>query len=86
MTATSDPYTQEYVDAILRRGVVFSILWLMGLGSAIAVYSGLMARRVIRRSPTPLRSGGRVWWCLITGAIGLLVWIPIVAVGLYNRL
>jgi hypothetical protein len=41
---------QAQVNGLLRRGVVFSILWLMGIGSAIAIVSGLKAKRLIEKS------------------------------------
>ena len=68
---------QSRIDSTLRWGIVFSILWLMGIGSAIAVINGLRARGAILRSRGALTGMGRVWWCLIVGGIGLLVWAPI---------
>ena len=77
--------SQDRVDALLRRGVVFSIVWLAGLGSGIAVLNGIRARRLINASSGAPRGSGRVWWCLIVGGIGLLIWTPIVAVIIVNQ-
>jgi hypothetical protein len=77
---------QEQLDRILSRGILFSILWLMGFGSLYAFWCGLRARRMIRASAGALTGGGRAWWCLIVGALGMLVWFPIFAVGIFNNL
>ena len=85
MNATTAGVTQDYVDALLRRGVFFSIRWLMGIGSAIALYSGLKARRLINESSGTLLGTGKVWWCLVVGGLGVLIWGPIVVVGISNQ-
>jgi hypothetical protein len=70
----------------LSRGLLFSILWLMGIGSAIAVYHGLKARRMMAASGGQLRGGFTLWWILIVGAFGMLIWLPLLAVGIFNQL
>ena len=76
---------REAVRRLLNRGVLFSILWLMGVGSAIALYCGLRARGIARASGGRVRGGAKMWWCLIVGTIGIVIWAPIVAVGLFNQ-
>jgi hypothetical protein len=85
MSADPDTTSQDYLDTLLRRGVLFSILWLMGIGSGIALYSGLKARRLINDSAGVLRGTGRVRWCLVVGGLGLLFWVPIVFAGILNQ-
>jgi len=65
---------QAQVDRLLSRGIFFSIVWLAGIGSFMAVRRGLQARRLITHSDGRLRGTGRVWWCLIVGGLGLLIW------------
>ena len=65
---------QHQVDAMLRRGVIFSIFWFMGVGSLIAIFQGMKARKIIRQSGGEIRGSGKVWWCLIVGGMGLLCW------------
>ena len=77
---------QDQLDTILSRGVVFSIVWIMGFGSLYAFICGLRARRMIRASAGTLKGQGRMWWCLIAGFVGMLVWFPIFAVGVINNL
>jgi len=76
---------QARVDALLRRGMIFSILWLAGFGSAVAVVNALRARRLINASGGALLGMGRVWWCLIVGSIGVILWTPIVLVVIVNQ-
>ena len=59
---------------MLRRGVIFSIFWLMGVGSLIAIIQAMKARKIIRQSSGEIRGSGKVWWCLIVGGMGLLFW------------
>ncbi len=77
--------TQLELDHLLRRGILFSILWLMGIGSAIAVYSGLKAKRAIGASGGVLQGSRRVWWCLIVGGLGIIIWSPLVVVAIANQ-
>jgi len=83
---TATRMVQARVDGLLRRGMIFSILWLMGIGSAIAVISGVKAKRLIEESGGTVSGMKRVWWCLIVGGIGLLIWVPVVIIGIANNL
>jgi hypothetical protein len=67
-------HTQHEVDSMLRRGVLFSIFWLMGVGSLIAVVQGFKAQKIIRESNGDLKGMGKVTWCFIVGGTGLLFW------------
>ena len=77
---------QESLDGLLARGILFSILWLMGFGSLYAFISGLRARRIIRSSGGALVGIRKAWWCLIVGGIGVAVWFPIIVVGIANNI
>ena len=83
---TTNGMVQAKVNGLLRRGVVFSILWLMGIGSAIAVISGLKAKRLIQGSGGTVTGIGRAWWCLIVGGLGIVIWGIVVIVGISNNL
>jgi len=65
---------QHQVDAMLRRGIIFSIFWLMGVGSLIAIIQAMKARRIIRQSNGEIRGSGKVMWCFIVGGAGLVFW------------
>jgi len=77
---------QREIDAILRRGIVFSIVWLAGIGSLIAILAGLKARKLMAQLGAEASGTGRVWWCLIIGGLGLLIWGPIIIIGIVNNL
>lgn len=77
---------QEHVDNLLKWGVVFSIVWLMGIGSFIALRNGIKARRVIIEHNGELEGMGKVRWCLVVGTLGLLLWVGLFLVGLIANL
>ncbi len=72
MQPESDQLSQSKVNATLRRGIFYSIFWLMGVGSAISVMEGIKAKKLISQSDGKLKGMGRVWWCFIVGGAGLL--------------
>jgi hypothetical protein len=76
---------QERVDALLRRGVLFALFWLMGAGSLIAVVNAIRARSMIVRSHGELKGMGKVWWCFVVGGAGLLFWVYVLVMVLYHR-
>ena len=76
---------QDRVDRLLRWGVIFSIVWLMGLGSAVAVVNGWRARSLIQASGGSIGGMGRAWWCLIVGGLGFLLWAPILVVNVAHQ-
>ena len=76
---------QIQIDKILKWGIVFSIIWLAGLGSLFAILLGLKARKAINASNGTLIGIGRVRWCLIVGVLGLAFWLPIILIGVWNQ-
>ncbi len=85
MSSERDDVIQDRVDAMLRRGVFYSIVWLMGIGSAIVVIESIKAKKVIDRSGGELRGMGKVWWCFIVGGAGLLFWLFVALMVVINR-
>ena len=77
---------QSQVDAMLRRGIIFSIVWLMGVGSLIAVIQALRARQIIQQSNGEIRGSGKVVWCLVVGGLGLLFWGYVLVMVLMSAL
>ena len=64
---------QIKVSKILSLGFVFSITGLGGLGSLIAFIYGLRARKIIIRSKCEISGLKMAWWCVIAGALGMIV-------------
>jgi hypothetical protein len=71
---------QVKVSKILSRGFVFSITWIGGIGSLIALISGLKAREIIKQSKGELAGMKMAWWCIIVGGIGMRV-APLVIIS-----
>jgi len=77
---------QREIDSILLRGIIFSLVWLAGIGSAIAIYSGLKAKKMIAQLGPEAKGTGRAWWCIIAGGLGLSFWGFVMLMGLINNL
>jgi hypothetical protein len=77
---------QVQVDRIVRWGLVFAIFWLAGIGSIIALVSGIRARRMIAASGGELVGNGRALACILAGAAGVIIWLPILLIGFLNQL
>ena len=84
MQPENNQLLQSKVNARLRRGIFYSIFWLMGVGSAIAVMEGVKAKKLISQSGGKLKGMGKVWWCFIVGGAGLLFWLFVVVMVIIN--
>lgn len=76
---------QTRLNRMLTRGVVYSIVWLAGLGSCFALYQGILARQMIKENPR-LQGEGRAWWCIIVGGVGVAVVLLLIAIGTFNAM
>lgn len=76
---------KEIVEELLKKGVWFSIFWLLGFGSFIAVKNGLKARTIINNSNGEIKPDGRVWWCFIVGGLGLSFWLFVLIMAFLNN-
>lgn len=63
---------QIKVSKMLSCGFIFSIVWLGGFGSLIALISGLRARKIINQSNGEIIGMKMSWWCIITGIAGII--------------
>ena len=64
---------QIKLSKLLSRGFIFSIVWLGGVGSLIALVSGIRALVLIRRSNSRLAGSAMAWWCVVVGGLGVIV-------------
>ena len=76
---------QIKVSKILSRGFVFSLVWLGGIGSLIALISGLQARRLIKKSNGEIVGIKMAWWCIIAGGFGVVI-LPIMIYSTHFKL
>lgn len=73
---------QIKVSKILSIGFIFSIVTLAGIGSLIAFIFGIRARKIINQSNGEITGLKMAWWCIIVGALGMII-LPLVV--FYNR-
>jgi len=86
-TLDNEQYEQYRNKALffLKIGIIFSIIWLGGIGSFISIYFGIKAKRIIKQKNIDIGMGA-VWWCLIVGSLGIITWVPIIIIILINKL
>ena len=77
---------KQVVDELLKKGVWFSIFWLLGLVSFIAVKNGLKARKIINNSNGEIKPDGRVLWCLFVVGLGLSFWLFVLVMAIINNI
>jgi hypothetical protein len=77
---------QKKVLRLNKIGIIFSLVWLAGLGSLAAFILGIKARRIIKESNGELSGIGGTWWCLIVGFIGMMFWFPLIMIGIMGRI
>lgn len=63
---------QIEVDRLVNRGIIFGMIWIMGIGSVIAITSGFQAHKLIRESGNILVGKKKVAKCFIIGIAGLI--------------
>lgn len=76
---------QAELNKLLWRGKVYSIIWLAGFGSAVALHAGLKARRMIKSNPE-LQGMKQAGYCIMAGGAGFAVLCAAVAIGIFNAL
>ena len=69
---------QVKTSRMLALGFTLSIVWLLGVGSLIAVILGLKSRRIINQSDGKIRGLKMAWWCIIVGSVETVIAIPMV--------
>jgi hypothetical protein len=77
---------QINVSKLLSRGFIFSVVWLGGIGSLLALLSGLRARKFINRSGGKIAGIRMAWWCIIVGALGTMLMPPLLISIVINQL
>lgn len=64
---------QKKVNSLITIGVMFSIIWMAGIGSIVSIVMGLKAKRIIKRASGNITGIGGVYWCLIVGWFGFII-------------
>jgi len=68
---------QLKVSKMLSMGFVLSITGIFGVGSLIALILGIKASRIIRKSNGTINGAFMAWWCIVAGAVGTLIFLPL---------
>lgn len=66
---------QTEVNRLVNRGIILGFVWILGVGSVIALISGFQAQSIIKNSQFNLEGRSKVKKCFIIGISGLLVWV-----------
>ena len=76
---------QTEVNRIVNRGIVFGIIWIMGIGSIIALTSGFQAKKIIKESGNTLDGNDKATKSILIGIGGLIVWVIAIAIIIIFR-
>lgn len=66
---------QKEFDRLTNRGIIFGIIWIMGVGSIIALISGYQAGKIFKESGNTLEGKNKITKSYIAGFAGILLWI-----------
>ncbi len=77
---------QIRVSRMLGMGFVLSITSIFGVGSLIAVILGLKANRIIRESDGIIAQSPLTWWCIVVGALGAAIFLPLTLIMMLGQL
>lgn len=71
---------QEEFNRITTRGLVFGIIWIMGIGSIIALISGYQAAKIYKESGNTLEGKNKITKSYLAGFAGILLWIIAISI------
>ncbi|MEZ4822827.1 MAG: hypothetical protein R2942_10565 [Ignavibacteria bacterium] len=66
---------QKEFDRVTNRGIIFGLVWIMGIGSVIALISGYQAGKIYKESGNSLEGKNKIFKSYIAGFSGILLWI-----------
>ncbi len=75
----TDEKAQTEINRLVNRGIVLGLVWIMGIGSVIALISGFQAKKLIRSSENVLTGNKKANQSILIGILGLLVWVVVFA-------
>jgi len=74
------------IERLLNRGFVFGSIWIMGIGSVIAVISAYQADKLLKLSGDKFYLRRKIIKCYLLGIIGILIVLAaIIFVILYRK-
>ena len=54
-------FLQKEFDRITNRGIIFGLIWIMGIGSVIAIISGYQAGKIFKESGNSLEGKDKIF-------------------------
>lgn len=81
----SQKENQTEFDRLTNRGIVFGCIWIMGVGSIIALISAYQAGKLFRESGNSLKGKNKIARSYIAGFAGILLWIIAIIIILVFR-
>jgi hypothetical protein len=72
-------------NRLVNRGVILGIVWIMGVGSVIALISGYQANKILKEVSDIPNGKAKVRKCFIIGIAGLFVWVIAITIIIVFR-
>jgi hypothetical protein len=69
------------VKRLIKQATFFLIFWLFGIGSLVAVFNGLKARKLVALSNGRIQGIVGAWVCIIIGLIQVGILIKFISTG-----
>lgn len=64
---------QTEVNRLVQRGIIFGVIWIMGIGSIIAVTSGIQALKLINTSGYSIEGKSKAVRSILIGITGIII-------------
>ena len=82
MTQSPPSEQQKEVNQILHQSRMNAFFWVFGINSIRAILGARKAKNLIQKSGGTLTGEDQVRFSELIGWIGVLVWIPLILVGI----
>ncbi len=78
---TQDRASAREVRRLTKQATFFLIFWLFGIGSLVAIFNGLKARKLIRASNDRIPGMVGAWVCISVGLLEIALALRFVFTG-----
>ncbi|MEO8211295.1 MAG: hypothetical protein ABI840_12115 [bacterium] len=85
MTKPDRESSQIEFNRLVNRGVILGLVWILGVGSVIALISGFQAKKILKEADYKIEGKEKIKRCFIIGIGGLLVWVIAILIILVFR-
>ncbi len=74
LNKTDRQSVQTEFTRIVNRGIILGFVWILGVGSVIALISGFQAKKISREAGFELEGKDKITKCFLVGIGGFLLW------------